>query len=47
MEFYKKLLALEQVRDSMLDEKSRIIFDARVDYMITRDGEQFIKEIDA
>lgn len=46
MGYYEKLLNLERVRSSMLDEKSRILFDAKIDYMITRNVQQFYDVID-
>lgn len=46
MGYYEKLLSLERIKKSLLDEKSRMFFDAKVDYMINRDGEQFLRVID-
>lgn len=46
MGYYEKLLELKKVRDSMIDEKSRKIFDARIDYMIKRDEDCFYNVID-
>lgn len=46
MGYYEKLLSLERIKKSLLDEKSRMLFDAKVDYMINRDGEQFLRVID-
>lgn len=34
MGYYEKLLSLERIKKSLLDEKSRMFFDAKVDYMI-------------
>ncbi len=41
MGYYEKLLKINKIREAMLDEKSKILFDARIDYMITRDAEKF------
>lgn len=45
--YYEKLLMLGKIRDAMMDEKSRILFDAKIDYMITRDSDQFYRISDA
>lgn len=47
MGYYEKLLDLKKIRDLMLDDKSKILFDAKIDYMITRNREQFYNIIDA
>lgn len=41
MGYYEKLLKINMIREAMLDEESRILFDARIDYMITRDMDRF------
>lgn len=46
MGYYEKLCEIKRIKDCMMDEESEILFDARIDYMITRDADQFYKVID-
>ena len=41
MGYYEKLLMIEKIKEVMQDEKSCVLFDAKIDYMITRDSDQF------
>lgn len=45
MNYYEKLLYIRQIRDRLMDEESKVIFDAKIDYMITRDDDAFVKAI--
>lgn len=41
MNYYEKLLEIRKIREAMMDEESRDLFDAKIDYMITRNKNQF------
>lgn len=47
MEYYKKMLKIEEIRESLRDDKSKILFDARIEYMITRNEDQYYRVSDA
>ncbi|MCI9623119.1 MAG: FkbM family methyltransferase [Lachnospiraceae bacterium] len=40
------MLKIGSIKESLCDEESRILFDAKIDYMITRDERQFYEVID-
>lgn len=43
--YYNKLLNIKKIKDKLMDEESKIIFDAKIDYMITRDDNTFIETV--
>lgn len=45
MNYYEKLLNIKLLKDKLLDEESKIIFDARIDYMIMREMDTFIEKV--
>ena len=45
MGYYEKLLKIGKIKEALIDEESRILFEARVDYMISRDEDQFYKAL--
>lgn len=45
MEYYDKLLRINEIRDALQDEESVKIFNARVNYMIDRDANHFYEMI--
>lgn len=46
MGYYEKLLEIRKIKEALLDDESRILFDARIDYMISRDTDRFYQVID-
>ena len=46
MEYYKKLLKIDKIRKAIRDDKSKLLFDARIDYMITRNEDQYYRVSD-
>lgn len=46
MGYYEELLEIGKIREAMLDEESKVLFDAKVDYMIRQDSEKFYNVID-
>ena len=47
MGYFEMLSEINKIKDAMLDEKSKILFNAKIDYMITRDQDQFWNITDA
>lgn len=45
MNYYDKLLNIKLLKDKLLDEESKTIFDARIDYMIMRERDAFIEKV--
>lgn len=43
MGYVEKLMNIGRIREAMVDEESKILFDAKVDYFITKNEEQFLK----
>lgn len=41
MGYYEQLLEIAKIKKAMLDEESRLLFDAKIDYMISRDADRF------
>ena len=37
----EKLQNIQRIRDALVDEKSKVLFDARIDYMIDRDVDKY------
>ncbi len=46
MNYYKKLLDIRKIREALQDEESETLFDARINYMINRNEEQYYKVLD-
>jgi len=46
MRYYDKLCQIKKINDAMLDKESRTLFEARIEYMITRNADEFYKIID-
>lgn len=46
MGYYEKLASIGKLKEALMDEESRVLFDARVDYMISRDEDQFFNVVD-
>lgn len=42
MGYVEKLMNISRIREAMADEESKILFDAKVDYLITKNEEQFV-----
>lgn len=42
MGYVEKLMNISRIRKAMVDEESKILFDAKVDYLITKNEEQFV-----
>lgn len=40
--FRGKISNINYLYDKMLDEESRIVFDARIDYLVTRDVDKYV-----
>lgn len=45
MNYYNKLLKIKRIKDKLLDQESEAIFNARIDYMITRKEDPYIEAI--
>lgn len=46
MGYYEKLLDISKIKEAMIDEESKRLFDAKIDYMITRDTDEFYTVLD-
>lgn len=47
MGYYKKLLKIDKIRQAIRDQKSKLLFEARIDYLISRNEDQYYKISDA
>lgn len=45
MNYYEKLLYIREIKEKLIDDESKAIFDAKIDYMVTGNEESFVKEI--
>ena len=45
MSFYDKLVKIKSIKNRLIDDESKAIFDAKIDYMITRKEDTFIEAI--
>lgn len=45
MNFYEKLLSIDKIKEKLMDDESRVIFNARIAFMITKDEDSFIKTV--
>lgn len=45
MDWYNKLLRIKYIKEALVDKESKEIFDARIEYMITRDESKYKERI--
>lgn len=45
MNYYTKLLYLPKIKEKLLDEVSKKLFDIRVDYMVMRNNDSYISAV--